>query len=694
MKLRKTILGLATLALMWTGAVQGLPVEAQGKPDVAGSQQAVDNVPDRDVLDIQSELEQSIMDEYKKGDYTLTDPFIAEDPFGWSPLTALILFETDEQSKVTVEVEGKDEHTGIKHTFDEFTKRHQVPVYGLYAGTDNVVTITVTDKDGNKQSNELTISTDPLPASIQDIEVKTADPEKMKDGLTFTSNMFAFDVNGDVRWYINSDDYQEAAIEEQSSMTRLENGKFLVQTNQLQQPVYYKTGLFEMDLLGKVHNIYTVNGQHHDAVELPSGNILALAEREHSDTVEDYAVEIHRNSGQIVNEYDLGEIVHMEDGIANEQYIQETIEGFSELMPDASEEEIKQRAIAFNKKDYLHVNAIFYNEEDHSILFSSRHQDAVVKFDKKTGEVIWILSDPERGEWPEELQDKLLTPVGEDFQWQYGQHAVSQLENGNILLYDNGNGRTEDVNDNYSRAVEYKVDKENMTVEQVWSYGEERGSEDFTPFISDADHLGGSSYLMTFGGHITNDDGQVIGNLFSQILPENYVEGTIVEVLGDEVVFEADLGYTYRTERNVLYVEEDEYELGKHHAKRLGEFHETEQADIDFSPESATELSPSAVEWKEIQDEGNLLALSGSIKTDSDSNEVYVVLDPVKNGESLVYLAGSHGNIHVPIPGMEANPFQLSKTGIPNGTYSIDILVRDESGQDYYAETGYFWTVK
>lgn len=694
MGIRKIVLAIAAVVFIFSWPSQGLATVAQGNSKAPSNPQVSDNVPDRDVLEIQSKREQSIWNDYKNGDYSLSNPFVVEDPYGWSPLTALVMFETDEKSQITVEVEGKDEYTGVKHTFKESTKKHQIPVYGLYAGTDNKVTITAADKDGNKKSKELTITTDPLPASVQDIEVNTAKPEKMKDGFTFTSNMFAFDSNGDVRWYINSDDYQESPLEEQSSMTRLDNGNFLVQTDQLQSPAYYKTGLFEMDLMGKVDNIYTVNGQHHDAVELPNGNILTLAEKEHSNTIEDYAVEIHRNSGKTVNEYDLGEIVHMEDAIANERYLEETVEGLRDIMPDASEEEIRQQAIAFNKKDYLHVNSIFYNEEDNSIIFSSRHQDAVVKFDKATGEVIWILSDPNRGEWPEELEDKLLKPVGEDFQWQYGQHAVSQLENGNILLYDNGNGRTEDVNGNYSRAVEYKINEENMTVEQVWSYGQERGSKDYTPFIGDADFLGDNNYLVTFGGHITNDDGEVIGNIFSQTLPENYVEGTIVEVVGNEVVFEADLGYTYQSERNVLYVEDQEYELGKQNAKRLGELHETAQAPIDFSSEKAVALSSSAVQWKEIQDEGNLLSLKGTVKTDSNTNDVYVVLAPVKNGETRIYHAGTNGNIHMTVPGTDARPYLISKTGIPNGTYSIDILVRDTNGKDYYTDTGYHWTVK
>ena len=38
-------------------------------------------------------------------------------------------------------------------------------------------------------------------------------------------------------------------------------------------------------------------------------------------------------------------------------------------------------------------------------------QDAVVKVDRKTGQVVWILGD--HAGWKESLQPKLLTPVGE-----------------------------------------------------------------------------------------------------------------------------------------------------------------------------------------------------------------------------------------------------------------------------------------
>jgi hypothetical protein len=46
-----------------------------------------------------------------------------------------------------------------------------------------------------------------------------------------------------------------------------------------------------------------------------------------------------------------------------------------------------------------------------------------------------------------------------------------------ILIYDNGNERSYGdpvlPENNYSRAVEYRVDEQSMEIEQVWQYGKE-----------------------------------------------------------------------------------------------------------------------------------------------------------------------------------------------------------------------------
>jgi len=80
---------------------------------------------------------------------------------------------------------------------------------------------------------------------------------------------------------------------------------------------------------------------------------------------------------------------------------------------------------------------------------------------------------------------------------------------GNILLFDNGNfraspydGRTPVENEaNYSRAVEYAIDENLMTIRQVWQYGKQASPQLFAGFIGDADELAQSgNVLITYGG--------------------------------------------------------------------------------------------------------------------------------------------------------------------------------------------------
>ena len=112
----------------------------------------------------------------------------------------------------------------------------------------------------------------------------------------------------------------------------------------------------------------------------------------------------------------------------------------------------------------------FYNPPDDSVIVSVRHQDAVIKLSRETGELVWILGT--HAGWGDRWKAYLLNPVGE-FEWPYHQHAARTTRDGLLLLFDNGNDRawppetrTPDK-EAYSRAVEFKIDEEQGTVEQV-----------------------------------------------------------------------------------------------------------------------------------------------------------------------------------------------------------------------------------
>jgi hypothetical protein len=146
--------------------------------------------------------------------------------------------------------------------------------------------------------------------------------------------------------------------------------------------------------------------------------------------------------------------------------------------------------VATRGVDWGHPNAVIEDPSDGSIIASLRNQNAVVKFSRATGQLVWILGPPQN--WGPEWQPYLLTPVGTPFQWNYGQHAPTLTPQGTLLVYDNGNYRASPFDPpvpdsaNYSRAVEYDINEQAMEVTQVWQYGQNVPEPLFTPYLGSA----------------------------------------------------------------------------------------------------------------------------------------------------------------------------------------------------------------
>ena len=56
--------------------------------------------------------------------YTLDNPNIVLNPYGNSPLTALIMFETPTEEEVTVTIKGKDQNSTYTNSFKKETKHY------------------------------------------------------------------------------------------------------------------------------------------------------------------------------------------------------------------------------------------------------------------------------------------------------------------------------------------------------------------------------------------------------------------------------------------------------------------------------------------------------------------------------------------------------------------------------------------
>src|ERR1700674_4842136 len=69
------------------------------------------------------------------------------------------------------------------------------------------------------------------------------------------------------------------------------------------------------------------------------------------------------------------------------------------------------------------------------------------------------------------------------------------LENGNLLLFDNGDGRPAAEGGQYSRALELALDWDSMTATKVWEYRHQVGTSGGGPPHKDADKVGAAQRL-------------------------------------------------------------------------------------------------------------------------------------------------------------------------------------------------------
>lgn len=538
-----------------------------------------------------------IEDKFKLDGYTIDNPNVIINPYGNSPLTALVIFQTDNPVSPTVTIQGKDDLTTFSHTFDESTN-HYLPIYGLYADAANTVKISYRDST-TEINKELTITTDPLPTDLATPTEVTADKSQLTNDLYFYTPSsqgyaVAYDVNGDVRWYLD----QQATWE----INRLRNGHLLISTERLVNTPYYTTGLYEMDLLGKVYTEYNLpGGYHHDYFEMPNGNLLVATndfDNEHG-TVEDIIVELDRSTGNIVKTFDLKDVLPVDQGQSEN----------------------------WSSYDWFHNNSVWYDEKTGTIILSGRHQDAVAALDYNTGKLKWIIGDPTN--WGEEYQQYFFTPVGDNFEWQWSQHAAMVTPEGYIFLLDNGNNKSKlkdsyvPAENSYSRGVMYKIDTSNMTIEQIWQYGKERGSEFYSPYISDVDYLGPNHYIVHSGG-IVKVDGQP-SNQPAGLSDSDNIElsSDTVELVNDQVVFELKLPTnTYRVEKMSLYTPADnDFHIGK--AKVLGGLGETRVSEqttsLTLTGQSADNDTYRAHDIQ-LSQEDDRLVVSGQFKRGQEVN--------------------------------------------------------------------------
>ncbi|MEN6635483.1 MAG: aryl-sulfate sulfotransferase [Clostridiaceae bacterium] len=500
-------------------------------------------------ISAQEKTEELILGELRSGAHSAKDPLILDNPYGCSPLTALAVFTTDEPARVFVRVHGKTSDADISHDFPSLETEHLIPIYGLYADDETTVTLTTTLASGQKMETTFQIQTDAIdPNTIGNVIIQTdiEDASAMSDGVNFLyTHKLAFDAHGDIRWTNNT------WVSPPSTLYDYEFGTYITTYGS------YLEGnvlLTERNFLGKFLRVwYSPYGVHHDIEAGSNGNLLVTGSK--GAAIEDFVYELDANTGEIVHTLDLKTVLPRSSERINTAQ---------------SAEKILSEQWGMSPTDWFHLNAIVWDDGD--VILSGRHSSAVVKMAWPSGTIQWILASPDG--WLPMDQKYLLTSVDNqsEFEWPYWQHAPYLLpdQDGNpgtedILLFDNGTVRFGKASvqealrtgnlpaiQNYSRLVQYRIDENAGTIEQVWQYGKERGEELYTERCGNADLLANGNRLGFF--FIENDD----PNLPSAHIVMNEVDPSGKLIWEALITNEKGAVEAYRGNRMPLYRDSDQ----------------------------------------------------------------------------------------------------------------------------------------
>jgi hypothetical protein len=465
----------------------------------------------------------------------ITTPQISPNPNPTVPLGAVLKFATDEPVTATI-VLSDGTHTWELHFDPEDDPSQGLPIIGMRPDRQHTIAIEVQDQAGNTTEfpDLLTFQTPPLPqdpGEFPPLDVRTSSPELMEPGITVLSvrrnkaaqgkpevqkfnqgwgMLLAIDATGEPLWYYRND-------------SRINDFEVLQNGNIVYISQDYRA--IEIDWLGNVVNSWWATGRpegpaddgipiqtdtlHHDIDELPNGDLAVLGTQQR--TIANYYTSEDDPNAPRADQQVMGDLIieFQRDGKLVWQwntfeYLDpfrigyETFKGFW-----------NRRGFP-NTVDWSHANNLVYDERDDSFLLCLRYQAAILKIDRSTGDIIWILGEPSG--WPLALQDKLFTLEGENARWFYHQHSPEPTPNGTVLIFDNANYQARPFTppllpiETYSRAVEYRLNEDDRIAQQVWS-SEIPGEQKVVSFaMGDVDALPQTDNILLSEGFLLPND--------------------------------------------------------------------------------------------------------------------------------------------------------------------------------------------
>jgi hypothetical protein len=326
---------------------------------------------------------------------------------------------------------------------------HTILVPRLRAGS--VYDYQVRTRDGNGRHTDPLhgrLTTSALPPDLADIRLTSTGAPSRPLILLVVNNagtggfagILAVDGDGEVVWH--------ARVDGPSGITRRGNGNFVLVSSR---------GLVEVTPLGDVVAEALTDPEarrfHHDVVATPDHTLLAIA----TDT---QTVGGTRFTGEAIWEWtpETGDL-------------QRRWSAFDDLDPYVD------RGPRYSDDNWLHANSLWLGDRG-NVLLSSNYLNQILSIAPDFSGVEWRLGGPNA---------TIAVPDDERFS---GQHTAAQVENGNVLLFDN---RREQGG--YSRTVEFELG--GTQARKAWEWRPAR--DNFASIISSARRLPDGGTLVAFG---------------------------------------------------------------------------------------------------------------------------------------------------------------------------------------------------
>lgn len=366
-----------------------------------------------------------------------------------------------------------------------------LPVYGLYDGYKNTVTLTYRFFDGSSKQDttQITTSTFSDPCGYKNptvLQARTDATTLSYDFIMIKNSCSAYsptiiDTDGAVRW-----------VGPAASVPPFDSAFF-------HNAIYRsdnKTGLYRVDLDGTITFLHDYSNlgitQFHHNID--PGKVGLICDVDTTSQFESVNMEVDA-AGNVVKIWNLADIISaamIAGGDDPSQFVYPT------------------------PTDWFHNNGTTYNRADDSIIISSR-ENFLICLDYQTGAIKWILGDPTKKWYQFPSLRKYALALGPNTLPPIGQHAPSITFDEAIELFDNGFNSSLQMPPGalrpYASPRKYQLNLAAATATEVWNY--EMNQSINSPICGSAYEDGPFNYLIDYafvgGFSASTQYGQLLG---------------------------------------------------------------------------------------------------------------------------------------------------------------------------------------